>query len=273
MQIYFKVGAIAALVSFWLSACLNAPQTPTQENLSLLSVAEIAKNYDSLKGKIVSVRNDVRELLEDRIFTLDKDQILGGETVLVFDTSPKPLHLPQGEGTEVWVRGKVADFSLADLQREYDLDLDPNLYKKYENKPAIAASSIMLSPDPGDITPNAEIYYNKRLAVKGEVEDIQTSGIFELDEEQLVGGEDLLVINTKSKTKVQNEQTVLVIGTLRPFISAEFERDYDLEWDLSLKQQLEAEYEKKPALVADQIDIVKSSEQQKLGFINENSEQ
>lgn len=40
---------------------------------------------------------------------------------------------------------------------------------------------------------------------------------------------------------------------LRPFVKAEFERDYDLTWDLDLQEELEAEYSEKPVLVVDSI--------------------
>lgn len=40
---------------------------------------------------------------------------------------------------------------------------------------------------------------------------------------------------------------------VRPFIRAEIERDYDLEWDLELIEELEAEYTDKPALIVDSI--------------------
>ena len=48
-----------------------------------------------------------------------------------------------------------------------NLTLDPNLFVDYEDKPVIVivAQSIALSPDPGNITANPDVYYNKRIAV------------------------------------------------------------------------------------------------------------
>lgn len=40
---------------------------------------------------------------------------------------------------------------------------------------------------------------------------------------------------------------------VRPFIKSEFERDYDLTWDLDFQEELEAEYTEKPVLVVDSI--------------------
>lgn len=254
---FFQVGVIALAASVLLSACRDISNTSTEEDMSQqASVAEITKNFNRFRGQTVSVRNGIQELLGEAAFILNKDRIFEGEPILVIDVSQTLLTLPNGERTEVWVKGRVVRFVLTDIEQEQDLDLDPHLYAKYEGKPAIIAQSVILSPDPGDITRNPEAYYHKLLAVEGEVEDVESSGIFELDEEQLFGGEDLLVVKAKPEIEIQEEQTVLVTGILRPFVAAEFERDYSLNWDLSLQQQIEAEYFEKPALVAEKVDLV-----------------
>jgi hypothetical protein len=254
---FFKLGVITLAASVLFSACLNISNTLTEDEMSQqASVAEITNNFNSFRGKTVSVRNDIQELLGEAAFILDKDRLFDGETILVIDVSQTLLTLPNGEGTEVWVKGRVVQFVLTEIEQEHGLDLDPNLYAKYEGKPAIIAQSVILSPDPNDITRNPEAYYHKLLAVEGEVEDINSSGIFELDEEQLFGGKDLLVVKAKPEIEIQDEQTVLVTGILRPFIAAEFERDYNLNWDLSLQQQIEAEYFEQPALVAEKVALV-----------------
>jgi hypothetical protein len=48
-------------------------------------------------------------------------------------------------------------------------------------------------------------------------------------------------------------EDVVVTGEIRPFIAAEFERDYELTWDLDVKRQLEAEYENQPVFIAKSI--------------------
>ncbi|MGB3203131.1 MAG: hypothetical protein WBA99_19655, partial [Nodosilinea sp.] len=85
---------------------------------------------------------------------------------------------------------------------------------------------------------------------------------FTLDEEQLFGAEDLLVVYATPRdgvdqplpaagmAGVSDDETVAVTGVLRPFVLSEFERDYDLTWDLDFQEQLEAEYTNRPVLVA-----------------------
>lgn len=250
---YFAIKAIALLAFLMLSACQGASDEVRD---GYLSVAEISENFSRLQGTTVSVRNDIQEQLSDRVFLLDKDRLLDGEPILVVNVSDMPLILAEGEETEVWVRGEVVEFVRSDIEREYNLDLDTNVYAEYENRAAVIARSVILSPDPSDITSNPEAYYGKLLVVEGEVDDPKTSKIFELDEEQVFGGEDLLVINPNPEIELKDEQNVLVTGTLRPFIVVEFDRDYDLDWDLSLQQQLEAEFERKPALLVDKVELV-----------------
>ncbi|NJM23928.1 MAG: hypothetical protein HC836_25875 [Richelia sp. RM2_1_2] len=153
----------------------------------------------------------------------------------------------------IQVTGIVRNLVVADIEREYNLTLDRQYYTDYENKPAIIAQSMALAPDPGDITKNPQKYYNQRLAVTGEIEDIQNANIFTLDEEKLFGATDLLVLNPQPKVAVQDDQFVAVTGVLRPFVLADFEREYDLGWDLQLKQSIEAEYSTKPVFVADSV--------------------
>ncbi len=61
------------------------------------------------------------------------------------------------------------------------------------------------------------------------------------------------VLNPKPKTAIKDDEVVAVTGVLRPFVLAEFEREYELGWDLKLKEKLEAEYETKPVFVADSV--------------------
>lgn len=157
---------------------------------------------------------------------------------------------------EVLVKGKVERLTLASIQQKYNLNLNSELYTQYENQPVIMAEKLILSPDPEDLTQNPEAYYGQPLAIKGELEDLKSYGVFELDEEQAFGGEDLIVVQPKPRIELNEKQTAIVYGTLRPFIAVELEQDYDLGWDLSVQQQIEAEYSQKPVLVAQKIQLL-----------------
>ena len=248
-----RFGAIAlSLFAILLPACTDETTTREQalENVTTQQVSEETSNY---VGETATIRGDVNEVVGEASFLMDDEQLLGGEEILIVNASGEGLTLPRGEGSQVQVTGEVRNFVIADLEREYGLDFDPEIYADYEQQPAVIAESIALSPDPGEITENPEYYYYQRIAVQGEVEEIRDTGVFTIDEEQLFGGEDLLVITANPDPRVNDGESVTIVGTLRPYIDAEFERDYDLTWDLDFKQQIEAEYENRPVFVADEI--------------------
>ncbi|MBE9212242.1 hypothetical protein IQ247_05875 [Plectonema cf. radiosum LEGE 06105] len=91
------------------------------------------------------------------------------------------------------------------------------------------------------------------MALTGEIENIKNPKMFTLDEDDLLGEEDLLVLNPIPAMAVNNQQTVALTGVLRPFIVTELEKDYKLTWDAQLKEELELEYKEKPVLIADTV--------------------
>jgi hypothetical protein len=163
------------------------------------------------------------------------------------------IALVEGEETELQVTGTVRELIVADLEAEYGFTLDPDRFADYEQQPVIVAQSMALAPDPDDITDEPEQYYNRRLALNGEVERVLGTNIITIEDEQLFGGEDLLVINPAAETVVEADEEVTMTGTLRPFVRADIERDYDLTWDLDLQEQIEAEYSDRPVFIADEI--------------------
>ena len=254
----FFIKAIACLSVVTLSACAKSSQSPIAlEKGILVDVAEITQNVESFIGQSVLVRNDVRETIGDRGLILDKDRVFSGETILVINTSQMPLIFSSDKTPEVLVSGKVERLAFRELEPKYGLNLDSRLYTQYEGKPVIIATSLILSPDPEDLTRNPELYYGKHLAIKGEIEDLKSYGVFELDEERVFGGEDLLVVQLKPRVELEEKQTAIIYGRLRPFIVAELERDYDLAWNLSMQKQIEAEYSQKNVLVAEKIQLLK----------------
>ncbi|GAB4549469.1 MAG: hypothetical protein Tsb0014_44150 [Pleurocapsa sp.] len=250
-----KSMAIAIITIATVSACKINPQIEVDRS-GLIDVAEITQNPTAYMGQSVLVRNDAIATVGKRGLILDKDRAFSGDTILVITPAAISLESAIETTPEFLVSGKVEQLSLARLQQQSGLNLDPNLYRQYENQPVIIADSVIFSPDPEDLTRSPEAYYGKPLAVKGELEDIKSYGVFELDEEQVFGGEDLVVVQPKPRIKLAEEQTAIVYGTLRPFIIVELERDYDLEWDLSIRKEIEAEYSQKPVLVADKIQLL-----------------
>ncbi|MBE9160462.1 hypothetical protein IQ265_27110 [Nodosilinea sp. LEGE 06152] len=261
-QKFLRSTLALGLIAGLMGACAeSAPQTETADGTTNVQTEEITENTEGYIGQIVTIRSAPVEKVGDNSFTVSDEQFFGSEPILVINASGEPLLLPE-DNVEVQVTGEVRNFLISETEQEFDLTLDPNLYQDYEEQPVIIAQSIALAPEPGEITSNPEQYYGETLAVTGEVEDIQSGAAFTLDEDRLLGSEDLLVIYASPRDGVQQPQPsaqlptiadgeeVAVTGTLRPFVVADFERDYDLGWDLELQEQLEAEYSNRPVLVA-----------------------
>jgi len=252
-----KGGAIAlALSALLLSACENNQPTATTSPAAPetnVTTEEVAENTTALIGQTVTVRSEPVRKINPNTFTIEDKEFFGDEEILVVNASGQPVAFPEGD-MDVQITGEVTKFVVAEVNREYDfLELEPEVYVEYEGKPAIIAQSIAPAPEPGEITENPKQYYGRTLAVAGEVEDIIGPNAFTLDEEQLIGANDLLVLVRNPKTTVNDGQYVAVTGVLRPFVVADIEREYDLTWDLDLQRKLEAEYSTKPVLVVDAI--------------------
>lgn len=259
---FFQSTLAIGLIAGLMGACAEStPQTPAPEGSANVQTEDIAENTEGYIGQTVTIRSEPIDKVGDNSFTVSDQRFFSNEPILVINASGEPLLLPEGD-VEVQVTGEVRNFLISEIDQEFELALDPSIYEEYEDQPAIIAQSIALSPAPGEITSNPEQYYGETLAVTGEVEDIRSGTAFTLDEDRLLGSEDLLVIYASPRDGVQQPQPstqlpaiadgeeVAVTGTLRPFVFADFERDYDLGWDLELQSQLEAEYSNRPVLVA-----------------------
>jgi len=263
-------GAIAlALTTLILPACTQpeateeptdvttdvSPEEPAEiAEESNVQVGELTGNVEEYLGRTVSVRGEADDPIGEVAFVLQDDQLFGGEEVVVFNASGTPFLLPEGEITdEVQVTGEVRQLVIADFEQEYGLDLDPDLYVEYEDRPAIVAESIAFAPDPEEVSENPEAYYGQVIAVSGEVGEQIDLNTFTIQEEQLFGGEQVLVVGVEPTPALEDEEEVVVTGTLRPYVSADFERDYDLTWDLDVQRQIEAEYTEEPVLVAEEV--------------------
>jgi hypothetical protein len=243
-----KGALLLSLMLIVLPAC-----TQTRQEANNVTAKEVAEDTNQYLGKTVTIRSEPLRKLGPNTFTMSSEQFFGREPIVVVNTSGKPFVLPENQDVEVQVTGQVRQFVLADINRDYSLTLQPDLYREFEKRPAIVAQSIALAPEPGQISQNPSQYYGKSIAVTGEVEDIKSPNSFTLDEDQLFGAQDLLVLNANPKQQVQDNQTIAVTGVVRPFVVAELEREYDFNWDQGFVRQLEAEYRNRPVLIATNI--------------------
>ncbi|ACK69755.1 conserved hypothetical protein [Gloeothece citriformis PCC 7424] len=273
-----KKGAIALVImTAFISGCTNNNEQATTEDTTAspevaqtqptepaeraeqgnVQIEDLTGNVDEYIGQEVSVRGDVQtqEAMGESAFFLQNDQWFGGEEVLVINASGEPFVVPGDEPAAplVQVTGEVRQLVRADLEREYNLVLDPNVYAEYEERPVIVAQSIALAPDPEEISAAPEAYYNKDIAVTGEILEQVAPNTYTIQQEQIVGGIPLLVVNMNPEIPLETNEEVVITGQLRQYVAADFERDYNLTWDADVQREIEAEYADKPVLVADEV--------------------
>ncbi|NJM72906.1 MAG: hypothetical protein HC862_23720 [Scytonema sp. RU_4_4] len=220
----------------------------------IVDTYEVSQNTEDLIGETVTVRSQPIQKVGLSSFTVSDQRLLSGDPVVVVNASGLPFDLPTDSQTRVQVTGDVRNLDIPKIERDYKLNLQNESYKDYINKPAIIAKSILLAPRPGQITNNPSKYYGTRLAVMGNVDNIQSPVLFTLDESYSLGAEDLLVLLVATPKRAINKgQTVGMVGVVRPFVVADIEREYGITWDERVRRQLEADYRNKPVFVADTI--------------------
>jgi hypothetical protein len=263
-----QIGGTIAIATavFGLPACSTAPVeqaevTETEMDETEVSEAtqnnvttdDLTDNLSAYLGQTVTVRQEAEEVIGESAFLFDDDQLFGGERRLVINASGEGLFLVDGDDTQVQATGEVRELVVADLETEYGLDLDPELYAEYEQQPVIVAESLALAPDPADLTDDPELYYGRRIAVNAEVEELWSADTMSVDGDALFGDDDLLVINPNATLDFVEDEEVVMTGVLQPFVASEIENEYELTWDLDLQEQIEAEYTERPVFVADEV--------------------
>ncbi|MGD1856859.1 MAG: hypothetical protein ACFB2W_21705 [Leptolyngbyaceae cyanobacterium] len=257
---FFKTTAFSRTIAVVLlavapTACVRAFPEVASATSKETAQSEFPSDVEKNLSETVSIRGEVREKIEEISFLLEDERVLGGEDILVI-TPDEPVVLIDGYESDLQVTGELKLLVISDFEQQYGIELTPELYSQYENSPVVVAQSIALAPGPEDLTRHPEVYYTHQIAVSGEVEEIFSSTAFVLDEEQVWGGEDLLVLSRQPVPQVKTDSNVIATGVLRPYNKADFERDYGTNWETSIQQMLGSDYADQPVFVADEVDLL-----------------
>ena len=251
-SLLIKQGSIALLSLATIFTTAKYQKLQAQETEENTTIEEITEGEEVVAGEEVTVRGEVEEVESGISFAIQQDGFLEGDEVLVINVSDRNLPT-EPENLPLQVTGQVGTLVLADVEEEYGLILDPDIYVDYESQPVIFADYMVLAPEIEEVSEEPENYYGLEVALEGEIDEIRNAYSFTLAEDELFEGDDLLMINATGEAIPESEETVVVTGIVRPFIKAELERDYDLTWDLDVREEIEAEYSEKPVLVVDSI--------------------
>jgi hypothetical protein len=229
----------------------------TTANKEVVTPAKVSNKTEDLIGELVTVRSQPINKISDNVFTITDQKVFSGKRIVVVNNSGKPVNLPIPQDAKLQVTGTVDKFDVNALKQKYNADLgQPNSYQEYNGMPVIVARSIALAPIPGEIGENPQPYYNKVIAVPAEVKQIYGDKAFVLEDNTILGNDPLLVLVTnqvKDQVPIKQGDKIVATGTLRPFVAADIEKDYNYVWDAQLRQQLETDYAQKPVLIVEGI--------------------
>lgn len=107
----------------------------------------------------------------------------------------------------------------------------------------------------GKLARDASKYYGRTVTVSAEVEDVLDEHSFTLDEDALFAGPDVLVLLPQGRARtLRHDEKVKVTGTVRPYVVADLDRDF--EWfdeGHLVRREVEVDYKTRPVLVATQV--------------------
>ncbi|MEH2069694.1 MAG: hypothetical protein V7K47_16290 [Nostoc sp.] len=251
LQALSKTGVLIFLVAI---AMLVRSCNLFDAKPAITKTSAITQNTDEFIGQSVTIKSRATQKIGLSSFTVSDARFFGGEPIVVVNASGVPFELPLDENIKVQVTGQVRNLVIPKIEQEFNLKIQDKYYKDYINKPAIIARYLVLAPQPGQITQRPEQYYGRNVAITGKVGDVRSPVLLTLDENQLFGRQDLLVLlKAPSKIAINQGQTVSITGEVRPFVVADIERDYDFRWDMKVKRELEAQYGNRAVLIAETV--------------------
>ncbi|MBZ8183111.1 hypothetical protein [Oscillatoria salina] len=252
-----SLGAIAlGLTTLVLPACNNNEEIREgRDNATTEDVSEIGENGSDIVGKEITIRSQVEETVGNTGFVL---QSQAGEEILVINSTGADFRVPAIE-VPVQVTGEAVELVVADVENEYGLDLEDELYVDYEQQPAIIAESLALAPTPEDLAEVPNGYFNQEIAVEGQVRELDSPNAFALFEDGWVDDYGVLVIGISRNLKaedspIQEGENVTVTGVAREFDGALLEQEAaELGWTDEDIAEFESRYSNRPVIVADSI--------------------
>jgi hypothetical protein len=110
----------------------------------------------------------------------------------------------------------------------------------------------------GELADKPDMYYDRRVTVRAEVEQVFSENVFTLDEDRFFStGRDVLVLMREPDAVPADGSRVAVTGTVRPFVRAQVERTYG--W-FTLDPVIWARFDKRPVIVADSVRTSRGAE-------------
>lgn len=249
IQTIWKNGT-ALLLLFALAACnlTNSDRSNTGTTISKIT----NRPNTNLIGKTVTVSGEIEEVISPKAFIIEGDGFFNDPELLVINLSGSPIV----NDSNIQVSGTVRQFSQSAIENQLDLNLAQKLEAEFRGKLVLIATAITLTPEPGEVAEEPTLFIGKNVTISGKVAEVITPNAFTLDDNELIGGKELLVVGATDaihEAKVNAGKTVRVTGKIRKFVAAEIEKDLDVKLETDLK----ATYEGRAVAIARSVEIVK----------------
>jgi hypothetical protein len=249
--------ALGLMPTLLLPLNSNAQEMEQNQNQDNVTIEDLAGNAEEYIGRQVTVRSTIQEELGDSGFVLQNNRFFGGSSVLVINPLNRSLNRPS-EDVPIQVTGTVQQFVIDDLEREYGLSIDRELYTDYENQPAIIADNLALAPTIEQLAKNPSNYYEQAIAVEGEVGELLSPNTFALYEDGWVDDVGLLVMGvnqdlSSSESPFQEGDYVVVTGVVQPFDAQMLQQHPGLILNAQQIQEFESRYTERPVITAEQV--------------------
>ena len=248
------LGAIAlGFTALLLPACDNAQETAQEQTNT--TAEDVAQEPEQSAGETVTVRGEVEQTVDDSGLLIRSAGGAAGGPVLVINATGTPFVTPTND-VPIQATGESTQLVIADIERDYGITLDPNLYVDYENQPAIIAKSLALAPTPEQLAENPEAFYDQVIAVEGDVRGVYSPNTFSIFEEGWIDDQGLLIVGADNVSEnevgeIQEGENVTVTGRLRPFNRGELEQEFDLGLEPDVLEEFEQTYTDRPVVIAD----------------------
>jgi hypothetical protein len=106
-----------------------------------------------------------------------------------------------------------------------------------------------------DLTTRPETLYGKRVQLTGNIEDVYSRSVFAIDEDALwSSAEDVIVVNPNAVDRLEEDDDVVIVGTVRPFVHREIDQFVIASgWQWSLPVVFHKRFERRPVIIAESI--------------------
>ncbi|OWY64357.1 hypothetical protein B7486_47770 [cyanobacterium TDX16] len=242
-QTLWNNGAITLLLLLALTACNMTNSDGSNTGTTINEITD--RSNTNLIGKTVTVSGEIEEVISPKAFIIEGDGFFNDPELLVLNLGNSPIV----NDSNIQVTGTVRQFSKAEIENQFDVDLG-KLEAEFKGKPVLIATAIVLTPEPGEVAEEPAPFIGKNVTISGKVERVVSRNAFTLDDQEFIGGKELLVVGATGA--IDAGKTVRVTGTIRKFVAAEIEKDLNVK----LQPELKAKYEGKAVAIARSVEIV-----------------